>query len=334
MNDHLISSPSGKENVSGQNAIRTFKRSSDIHQQAEQLDTWDQSYCQLSSGEFHGSVESIWIDGVRFFVEAMNRAVLQKGDVGKDRIGVGVPLKLQGDSILCGEVVSSDSLLVFSGDSGFEYLSPGGFTFVGIEFAGDHEAMTEHHKLLFEHLERSLAKGRRVITLDNAEGAQLGENLSRLFSELSLCVKSLSQGEACAGLHRKFIGTLLDALPEALPVRKAYQARTLNYWRLASEIRDIVEELPERPMSVSELALQLKVSRRTLQNAIRSTVGVSPIEFLRALRLSGVRKELRYARSVTEAATQWGFWHFGRFASDYRTMFGERPSDTLKQLSS
>jgi AraC family ethanolamine operon transcriptional activator len=33
--------------------------------------------------------------------------------------------------------------------------------------------------------------------------------------------------------------------------------------------------------------------------------------------------------SVSDIATRFGFWHFGRFASDYRRLFGERPLDTL-----
>lgn len=103
-------------------------------------------------------------------------------------------------------------------------------------------------------------------------------------------------------------------------------------WQLASQARALVEDSPDCPMSVMELALRLGVSRRTLQYACQKTLGVKPTSYLRAVRLSGVRKELHHARSVSEAATRWGFWHFGRFARDYRTMFGELPSQTLKDL--
>lgn len=56
---------------------------------------------------------------------------------------------------------------------------------------------------------------------------------------------------------------------------------------------------------------------------------MNPIKFLRALRLSEVRREIPFASSVTDAATQLGFWHFGYFARDYRYMFGELPSATI-----
>ena len=40
-----------------------------------------------------------------------------------------------------------------------------------------------------------------------------------------------------------------------------------------------------------------------------------------------MRKSSTY--SVADAANEWGFWHMGQFAKDYRRMFGELPSETL-----
>ena len=62
-------------------------------------------------------------------------------------------------------------------------------------------------------------------------------------------------------------------------------------------------------------------------------LGISPLAYLRAIRLGAVRQALKTASSVTEAATDMGFWHFGHFAKDYQAMFGELPSHTHKRCA-
>ena len=60
---------------------------------------------------------------------------------------------------------------------------------------------------------------------------------------------------------------------------------------------------------------------------------MSPIQFLRRYRMNGAHRELRAAdpdaTTVTRIASGWGFREVGRFAGDYRRMFGEQPSETL-----
>ena len=85
----------------------------------------------------------------------------------------------------------------------------------------------------------------------------------------------------------------------------------------------------DNPPTVAELCRTLGVSRRTLQNCFHATWGMGPLAWLNTLRLNAVRLKLKSAASVTEAATQFGFWHFGHFASDYHALFGELPSDML-----
>jgi AraC family ethanolamine operon transcriptional activator len=46
-----------------------------------------------------------------------------------------------------------------------------------------------------------------------------------------------------------------------------------------------------------------------------------------------VRRDLRHPSALTtvqDTAARWGFWHLGHFVTDYKQMFGELPSATLR----
>lgn len=90
---------------------------------------------------------------------------------------------------------------------------------------------------------------------------------------------------------------------------------------------------PER-LSITDLCDIADVSERTLQTAFREILGMSPLAYLKRLRLHRARKdfyrEADTALSVTEIAMRWGFWHLGEFSRDYKTCFGELPSETLR----
>src|SRR5262249_8640636 len=83
-------------------------------------------------------------------------------------------------------------------------------------------------------------------------------------------------------------------------------------------------------MPVSELAEQAGVSERTLRDHFQRFVGVSQNSYGLRLRLNAVRRELqrRNPGPITDIATRYGFSHFGRFAAQYRRLFGESPSAT------
>ncbi len=306
------------------------RSSGDIHEQATLLDTWNQDYCQISGGRFSGSVVSLWIDGMRLFVERMNRAVLQKGDVGAERIGVGVPLRLSGKAVLCGEPVGLDDLHVFSGQSGFEYLSPENLVFIGLEFVPAATLLSGSEQLLVDELRERLRRNRRVVSVRRSQAQYLRSALQSVFDALAEDGSLLENAETRAALRRSAVGAVLELL--ACPGEPTRSRGAATNWQLASRARTLVEAAPDCPMSVVELALRLGVSRRTIQYACQDALGLRPMSYLRAVRLSGVRRDMRQARSVSEVATRWGFWHFGRFARDYRRMFGELPSETLRHM--
>jgi transcriptional regulator GlxA family with amidase domain len=95
-----------------------------------------------------------------------------------------------------------------------------------------------------------------------------------------------------------------------------------------------MHDLPEHPWTVGELATIAHSSPRAMQRAFQEEFGHGVIAHLRLVRLERVRHDLRLAHpgaaTVSQIADSWGFTHLGRFATYYREVFGESPSETLR----
>jgi len=98
---------------------------------------------------------------------------------------------------------------------------------------------------------------------------------------------------------------------------------------------ELLRAHPEHPWTVSELALRVSVSVRSLQEGFRRSMGTTPTAYLRELRLEQVHDELLHAEpgavSVSDVAARWGITHFGRFAANYQRRFAEKPSETVRR---
>lgn len=97
---------------------------------------------------------------------------------------------------------------------------------------------------------------------------------------------------------------------------------------------DVIEADPRAPLTLPVLAEHCGVGARTLQKAFQQHLGMSPMEYLRDVRLRRAHEELRaadpYVDSVASVARRWGFTHLGRFAAAHEARFGQKPLRTLR----
>ncbi len=105
--------------------------------------------------------------------------------------------------------------------------------------------------------------------------------------------------------------------------------------RHISDAIRIIEDRPGLDVTVGSLARKVGVSARSLQDGFRQHLGMSPMQYLRTVRLRGARTDLLALdaddpTTVAEVATRWGFTHLGRFSQYYRARYGEPPSRTLR----
>jgi len=129
----------------------------------------------------------------------------------------------------------------------------------------------------------------------------------------------------------ELIGTLIQAEQNisAAPDRSSPRLRAQAVQRALAYIADRSNE----SVSVREICSENNIPLRTLNRAFNERFGIGPKAYLKRRRLSAVRTELLRSPPgtlVTDIANRWGFWHLGQFANDYRILFGELPSQTLK----
>lgn len=132
---------------------------------------------------------------------------------------------------------------------------------------------------------------------------------------------------------------IADSITEVLsnataPIPRRFSVRRLNAVRVAE---DFIWIHAGHPPPMAEICKQAGVSQRTLQYAFQDVYHMTPKAYLNAIRLNGVRRQLRaltqQSTRVADSANEWGFWHMGQFAKDYLRLFGETPSATLAKGS-
>jgi AraC-like DNA-binding protein len=115
------------------------------------------------------------------------------------------------------------------------------------------------------------------------------------------------------------------------------RAPRLDRGRVVSRVEETFAASSSQPFYVSSLCEALGIPERTLRHVFGEQYGAGPTQVLRSRRLCQARLALRDAPAgarVSEVAGRFGFWHLGQFAGDYRELFGELPSETLRRASS
>lgn len=138
--------------------------------------------------------------------------------------------------------------------------------------------------------------------------------------------------------EREILSALVELVAIADPLvgreiedRVRYRLDTIQ--RADSMIRSLIEQggsylsLP--------LCRALGISERGLQMHFKEALGLGPKAWFRCIAMNRVRSELiqrdNRPGSVAETAVKYGFDHLGRFSRDYRELFGESPSETLRR---
>jgi transcriptional regulator GlxA family with amidase domain len=98
-----------------------------------------------------------------------------------------------------------------------------------------------------------------------------------------------------------------------------------------------MEAEPHLALTLASLAGRCRISSRALHQGFVSHMGISPMAYLRQVRLRRAHQELLASKpsvaTVASIAKRWGYSNPGRFAAVHAARYGESPADTLRRVS-
>jgi AraC-like DNA-binding protein len=130
---------------------------------------------------------------------------------------------------------------------------------------------------------------------------------------------------------------LLEAMVACIASENAPVAHNIDHRHgaVARRLEEFLDANLDRTVYVEELCKATGVSYPTLRGCCQDLLGMSPKRYLWLRRMNLARRALSIAdplaTSVTEIATDHGFWELGRFSVAYRSLFGEPPSTSLRR---
>lgn len=311
--------------------LRTV-HSADAGEFAEHLSAWNQTYEQLARGRFEGRLDELWIDGLQLFRERTNLDMFESGEPWRGARTFGIPLVMAPGAVCSGRPMSPDMLLTLGPDEPLELRAPRGLDIVGLSCAAD-TLSSYTREVEGVDLEDEL-RGRRLLPVAPPTLARLRRFFTDVFTLLEHDPQRLASPQVRHTLRHSLLGSVVAAVRDAGDEPPA--TFTLAVRRdTVRRARDYAMSRPDEPLTVAEICAELRVSRRSLQTCFQDILGMSPHQYLRTLRLNGLRRALRAAAgsraSVHDLAASWGFWHLSSCAADYRRLFGELPSETLRE---
>jgi AraC-like DNA-binding protein len=292
----------------------------DINRQSE----WDIDFRQIESGPMETRVVLRPSRNVTLIEIHMDRAVHQQGCSPIDAVTLG----LVDSSALRswhGTEFEAPGLLNFG--SGSEYESVNSADFVGLTVSISEPFLVQvSEKLGLPLPDNFLRKTTLPVRRRSAALRQLTAAGRSLLYRRGARFGELEQDDFVAGL----VSAAADA--EKFDDRSDLSVRT----RAVRLALDCMKDRLGENVPISEICASTGVSWRTLDRGFREQFGIGPKAYLNRFRLGRVRAALLRKRSdtsVADAANEWGFWHMGQFARDYKRMFGELPSATEKANS-
>jgi AraC family ethanolamine operon transcriptional activator len=282
---------------------------------------------QLESGDFQGQVDFIAAEGLLLYRENYPLRTHLEGELVGNRFGFSIPL-LTADARFLGETVDDSRISSSISGESFDHMMEGGYEQMILLMDYAKLLQMAEQLSLPEASLKALLPGRRKKTLQSKHHDI--QSIREIFIPMLNAARQGNLNISADQFEKVIFDAILPVLdggehdldrgPAAVTVHRALE--------LARSITG--------PVCVTDLCMVLNVNPRTLHKAFIKIMGIPPYQFFQKRRLCKAYQMLLNTDprefGVTDIARQLGFSELGRFSGQYRAMFGESPSETIRRF--
>jgi AraC-like DNA-binding protein len=287
----------------------------------------------LPGGELLVTLEKLRLPGAVLNRGFYGMRLVADGTMPTGAITIGVVTGRPAGTVLYGVESPPLTILLWGEGAELNYHAGPGNSWTG--YSVDRERVQQTSYLLYGRPLPIPRQGVVNFRPDKTCGRRVVATLDALFA-----LGSYPQpGPPIEALARQLEEQLIYELACALNNRRygesSREARGVAERRdLMRRAEDYLQANLSEPFSLNDFAQTVGIPHRMLQRRFRSVYGVTPQAWFRSMKLNALRRELQQTNGagerISDIATRWGFLHFGRFAEDYRRLFGECPRNTVR----
>ena len=305
------------------------------------LETWDPCLCEQYSGawdvcvaptdrsKFHNRKDYFVTPGITIYRDEYAGAVQISGALEQGLIALILPIQDEGASRYFNSFSRAGQIPVTESTS------------VTGNFGAHEEHIIVLLKLHFleqviapEILDQLLQSGKThwlPVTTSGRRG--LVQWLLELLQQLERMPQIIENPLAVVELEKDCVNQLVAAIARA--EGKVVSGTTSTRQRGFQKALELLSCQNGSTFTIPELCRFASVSQRTLEYAFLENMGVSPVRFAKTQRYHRLRRKLlKHSRgeiSIQDIALGLGLYQLGRVSAEYRALFGENPSDTLRR---
>lgn len=306
--------------------------SHDIGQFSTALKDFVQEYDQVEAGEFSGNLQDVMVHGVRLFRERMSLPVAQHVHMPDGLLNILVPLSLTaGPTKDQTRALSADCISLMPQNQDMYLVGSHNTDYVVVSVE---EEVLLRRLCSADQLDLLAARRNYSLMVSPQHIHQLRRRLPALLNEQLQAAATLPAADMKnrdRALEYQLLDTVFGLMTqydsEGQEVKWRVQNRQHQF--IVRESHRFVTSSEGAEASILDVCRVLNIPRRTLNYSFQKVTGMSPVSYLRSVKLNSARRDIQKTdEAIGDIAARYGFFHAGYFGQEYRKLFGECPTET------